>query len=112
MANDRDTTIEGFGNAVNMTRKELGNWLKTDESRGVGQKWAGDDESTGHESGRMIVKLLAKKQAADHYSDDDVQQMRRVVSYVHRHRAQRPNGDVEDTPWRYSLMSWGHDPLK
>jgi hypothetical protein len=61
MANDRDTTIEEFGNAVNMTRKELGDWLKTDESRGVGQKRAGDDESTGHESGRMIVKLLAKK---------------------------------------------------
>ena len=37
MANDRDTTIEEFGNAVNMTRKELGNWLKTEESRGVGQ---------------------------------------------------------------------------
>lgn len=106
MANDRDTTIEEFGNAVNMTRKELGDWLKTDESRGVGQKRAGDDESTGHESGRMIVKLLAKKQAADHYSDD-VQQMRRVVSYVHRHRAQRTNGDVEDIPWRYSLMNWG-----
>ena len=20
--------------------------------------------------------------------------------------------DVEDTPWRYSLMNWGHDPAK
>ncbi len=38
--------------------------------------------------------------------------MRKVVSYVHRHLAQRPDGDVSDTPWRYSLMNWGHDPLK
>jgi hypothetical protein len=28
------------------------------------------------------------------------------------HLAQRPEGDVEDTRWRYSLMNWGHDPLK
>ena len=44
--------------------------------------------------------------------DDDVEHMRRVVRYVHRHLAQRPSGDVEQTPWRYSLMNWGHDPLK
>ena len=29
----------------------------------------------------------------------------RVVSYVRRHRAQEPEEDVEDSRWRYSLMS-------
>ena len=24
----------------------------------------------------------------------------------------RPGGDVTDTRWRYSLLNWGHDPLK
>ena len=24
--------------------------------------------------------------------------------------AQRPDGDITDTHWRYSLMNWGHDP--
>jgi hypothetical protein len=38
--------------------------------------------------------------------------MRKVVGYVHRHLAQRPKGDVTDTRWRYSLMNWGHDPMK
>jgi hypothetical protein len=38
--------------------------------------------------------------------------MRKVVGYVHRHLAQRPDGDVTDTAWRHSLMNWGHDPLK
>ena len=38
--------------------------------------------------------------------------MRKVVGYVHRHMAQRPGGDVAETDWRYSLMNWGHDPLK
>jgi hypothetical protein len=38
--------------------------------------------------------------------------MRKVLGYIKRHSAQRPSGDVTDTPWRYSLMNWGHDPLK
>jgi hypothetical protein len=38
--------------------------------------------------------------------------MRRVVSYVHRHQAQGPKNDIESSDWRYSLMNWGHDPLK
>jgi Protein of unknown function (DUF3140) len=39
--------------------------------------------------------------------------MRRVVSYVHRHQAQKPQkGDVETSDWRYSPLNRGHDPLK
>jgi hypothetical protein len=38
--------------------------------------------------------------------------MRKVVGYAHRHLAQRPDGDVSDSAWRYSLMNWGHDPTK
>ena len=45
-------------------------------------------------------------------TEDDYAAMRKVVGYVKRHSAQRPDGDVTDTPWRYSLMNWGHDPKK
>ncbi|MDQ1230054.1 hypothetical protein QE379_001480 [Sphingomonas sp. SORGH_AS 879] len=39
--------------------------------------------------------------------------MKKVVGYVHRHLKQGgPGKDVEHSPWRYSLMNWGHDPLK
>jgi hypothetical protein len=110
MANDdRQQTIDEFKESSNMTRKELEDWLQTEESQSVGQ---GDNggESKGHESGRMIVEIL-KKNKSD-YTDDDIDQMRRVVSYVHRHQAQKPSGDVEDSTWRYSLLNWGHDPLK
>ena len=41
---------------------------------------------------------------------EDAVNMRKVTGYVHRHLAQRPDGDVTDTRWRYSLMNWGHDP--
>ncbi|WP_308199680.1 DUF3140 domain-containing protein [Saccharothrix sp. S26] len=99
---------DGFDDAVNMTAAELERWLATDESRSVGQSDGG--ESVGHESGRRIVALLRKKKGE--LTDDDHAHMRKVVGYVHRHLAQRPDGDVERTRWRYSLMNWGHDPLK
>lgn len=108
MAKSNEQVVEEFGEAVNMSAGELEDWLGTDESKEVGQKDGG--ESKGHQSGRRIVEIL-KKNESD-YTDDDVDHMRRVVSYVHRHQAQRPDGDVEDSRWRYSLLNWGHDPLK
>lgn len=99
---------DGFAEAVNLTAAELERWLGTDESRSVGQSDGG--ESVGHESGRRIVALLRKKDGE--LTDDDRAHRRKVVGYVHRHLAQRPDGDVEHTRWRYSLMNWGHDPLK
>ncbi|CCH31091.1 DUF3140 domain-containing protein [Actinosynnema sp. NPDC047251] len=99
---------EDFDEAVNMTAAELERWLATDESKSAGQSEGG--ESVGHASGRHIVKVLRKKKAE--LTDDDHAHMRKVVGYVHRHLAQRPDGDVEHTKWRYSLMNWGHDPLK
>jgi len=39
--------------------------------------------------------------------------MSKVVASIKTHSAaQRPNGDITSTRWRYSLMNWGHDPLK
>jgi hypothetical protein len=93
--------------AVNMTASELEGWLETDESQEVGQ---GEGESVGHRSGRRIVEILRTRKAD--LSEDEVAHMRKVVGYVHRHRAQRPDGDVTDTRWRWSLMNWGNDPLK
>jgi len=109
MDDDQQETYEQFHDVVNMSPKELEDWLATDESQEVGQKDDGG-ESTGHESGRRIVEILRTKKAD--LTDDDLAHMAKVHGYVARHSAQRPDGDVEDTPWRYSLMNWGHDPLE
>ncbi|MGA5300618.1 DUF3140 domain-containing protein [Nucisporomicrobium flavum] len=103
-------TYADFREAVNMSASELEKWLKTDESQDVGQKSSSGAESVGHDSGRKIITLLHKKKAD--LDETDQAHMRKVVGYVHRHLAQRPSGDVEETKWRYSLMNWGHDPLK
>ncbi|WIE66455.1 DUF3140 domain-containing protein [Curtobacterium sp. MCLR17_036] len=110
MSDDERQTREDFDAAVNMTATELRHWLDTDESKQVGQKPSGGGESTGHESGRHIVRILGKKQAE--LTDADRAHMRKVVGYVARHAAQRPDGDVHDSHWRWSLMNWGHDPEK
>jgi hypothetical protein len=115
-APESDDVEKQFADAVNMGATELEKWLETDESQSVGAGGKGQ-ESTGHESGRRIVEILQKKAASTKVGsdrdDDDLDQMKRTVSYVHRHLAQKPSKEsIEDSKWRYSLMNWGHDPLK
>ena len=110
MDDDERTRIRrDFGDAVNMSPHDLERWLGTAESRSVGDS-GGGGESTGHEMGRHIVDL--RRTRVGDLTDDDLARMRKVVGYVHRHLAQRPSGDVTGTRWRYSLMNWGHDPLR
>lgn len=106
---DRGEIWRRFGEAVNMAPAELADWLETEESRRVGWKADGRSESVGHASGRRIVELLRKKKAE--LTDADYAHMRKVAGYVARHKAQRPE-NVVTSRWRYSLMNWGHDPLK
>ncbi|MBT9392709.1 DUF3140 domain-containing protein [Hymenobacter sp. NST-14] len=109
---DADDIYTKFQDDVNMTATELKKWLQTDESKSVGQD-SGDGSSIGHHSGEKIVQILGKKKAD--LTDDDRAHMHKVHSYVSRHVAQggpEHKKDVETSAWRYSLMNWGHDPLK
>lgn len=108
--NERKEIRMEFANAVNMAPAEIEKWLETCESKGVGITYEGEDESVGHKSGSRIVETRRKTKGE--LTDEDYQHMRKVIGYVHRHLAQRPDGDVTDTRWRYSLMNWGHDPLR
>ncbi len=96
---------------VNMTAAELQKWLQTEESKSVGQA-SGDGERIGHHSGERIVEILGKKKAD--LMPDDQAHMHRVHSYVSRHSAQGPHDekDAATSRWRYSLLNWGHNPLK
>ena len=104
----KDEVYSDFYDCVNMQPKELEEWLGTEESKSVGDSDSG--ESTGHKSGRRIVEIKNTKKAE--LTDSQYEHMQKVVGYIHRHKAQKPSGDIEDSDWRYSLMNWGHDPLK
>ena len=111
---DQAETAKAFSEAVNMSPAELEKFLDSDDSKRVG--WKGEDgkgsgESVGHKSGKRIVEIKRKKKAD--LTDDDYAHMKKVVGYVHRHMAQGgPADDKEHSDWRYSLMNWGHDPMK
>ena len=104
----KDDVYDEFYDCVNMQPKELEEWLDTEESRSVGDSEGG--ESTGHKSGRRIVEI--KRTNKDDLSDDQYDHMNKVIGYIHRHLAQKPSGDIENSDWRYSLKNWGHDPCK
>lgn len=105
---DKDDTWSEWQDLVNMTPSALKKWLDTDESKSVG---AGEGESVGHKSGRHILRIKDKKKAD--LTEDDWSHMAKVVGYIKRHTAQGgPKSDKEHSDWRYSLMNWGHDPLK
>ncbi|WP_156777243.1 DUF3140 domain-containing protein [Erythrobacter sp. NAP1] len=105
---EKDEIFDTFYDRVNMQPKELEEWLETEESKSVGDN--DDGESTGHRSGRRIVEI--KRTNKDDLTESQFEHMNKVGNYIKRHLSQRPDGGVEETDWRYSLMNWGHDPLK
>lgn len=105
----REEIWEDWNELVNIAPAELEDWLQTAESQSVGD--TKDGESTGHRSGHEIVKI--KRTKKDELTDDQWDHMAKVIGYIKRHCAQGgPQEDTENSPWRYSLMNWGHDPLK
>jgi hypothetical protein len=106
---DRATLYSQFSAAVNMTAGELAAWLETDESRRVGWRRPGEEESVGRQSGRHALRILHK--AEPELDEADYRLMRKTVGFVRRHRAQQP-ANIVTSRWRYALMNWGHDPLK
>ncbi|KAL9598916.1 MAG: hypothetical protein Q9219_004181 [cf. Caloplaca sp. 3 TL-2023] len=105
-----------FNEIVNMSSSELEEWLKEEQSENSG--WAkgdGSDETVGHESGRKIINILNKNpdKDPDRYDEEDLQHMRKVVSYSKRHLAQEEKAKQDTDSKSYkSLKNWGHDPLK
>ncbi|EHK44223.1 hypothetical protein TRIATDRAFT_265811 [Trichoderma atroviride IMI 206040] len=119
---EKNEVIQEFKELVNMTAKELKDWLKGDQSEGAGwPKEDGGGESVGHDSGRQIVEILEANSEKDpeKYTDDHITHMRKVVGYIKRHLAQeekannkKPVEEVKKTKSYASLKNWGHDTIK
>ena len=106
---------DAFDALVNLSPAELAAWLETPQSRKVGMVRRGETESVGRQSARRILAIRATP--VEDLTEADYVHMQKVIGYCRRHLAQRPQawrtgGDVTDTPWRWSLMNWGHDPLR
>jgi hypothetical protein len=105
---DREAIAAVFADLVNLSADEIEQWLDTPESRRVG--WNPDGgESIGHAAGRRIADILRRPEGD--LDDEDYLHMRKTIGFIRRHRAQQP-ANIVTSRWRWSLMNWGHDPLR
>lgn len=96
-----------FHRVVNMSSRELSDWLRTRSARPDTEALP---DQAGTLTGQQVLGILRKRRTD--VDEDDVRVMRNVVERVHAER----RADLEPTQgqanWRYRLMSLGHDPLK
>ena len=89
---DPDDLWEDFHAVVNMTSRELGEWLRTEE--------ATTDAEPGPGGGGSDL------------TSDDRAVMAHVVRSVRAQRGDELEPTAGDDAWRRALMTLGHDPLK
>ncbi|WP_298455448.1 DUF3140 domain-containing protein [uncultured Cellulomonas sp.] len=102
-----DALWDGFHTAVNMTSRELREWLATADS---GERTDALPDQAGSERSRAVLDVLGKRRTD--LTDDDVAVMQSVVDEVDAARGEDREPVAGDTQWRHRLMSIGHDPLK
>ena len=96
-----------FHRVVNMTSRELSEWLRTSAS---GEEAEALPDEAGRSLGQRVAAILAKRRSD--LTSDDVDAMTKVIGIVRSERREDPEPTAGDDHWRHKLMSIGHDPLK
>jgi Protein of unknown function (DUF3140) len=96
-----------FHRVVNMTSRELSEWLRT---RSADEDTEKLPEESGSLTGRSVLGVLQKRRVD--LTDDDERVMRKVVDRVHSERGEDLEPTAGEDHWRHRLMTLGHDPLK
>ena len=102
-----DELWEEFHRVVNMTSRELSEWLMVQSTNEEGELPA---EPTVSETGQQVVRILGKRRTD--LTSDDVAVMEKVVRKVYDERREDLEPTAGQAAWRHKLMSIGHDPLK
>ncbi|WIX84878.1 DUF3140 domain-containing protein [Amycolatopsis sp. DG1A-15b] len=96
-----------FHRVVNMTSRELEDWLRT---RDAGPETEPLPDEAGPPTGHQVLGVLRKRRSDVDGRDADV--MRKVVDRVHSERRDDLEPTAGEAHWRHRLMSLDHDPLK
>ncbi|MCK7624381.1 DUF3140 domain-containing protein [Streptomyces sp. RS10V-4] len=102
-----DELWDEFHTAVNMTSRELQEWLSTEAA---GEEAEEVPDRAGGERGRRVLTILGKRRTD--LTDDDVEVMRRVCEIVRSQHGPGGEPTAGGADWRHGLMDIGHDPLK
>ncbi|MGK5638537.1 DUF3140 domain-containing protein [Streptomyces sp. URMC 126] len=96
-----------FHAAVNMTSRELQDWLNV---QAAGERTEEVPDRAGPRTGRQVLDILAKRRTD--LTEEDARVMRRVCDVVRSQRSPDREPEAGGTQWRHGLMNIGHDPLK
>jgi hypothetical protein len=102
-----DELWESFHDVVNMTSRELQDWLAT---QGAGEETEEVPDRAGPHLGHRVLDILGKRRAD--VEADDVEVMQKVVDTVRSQRREDLEPTAGEGAWRRRLMNIGHDPLK
>ena len=102
-----DELWQEFHEVVNMTSRELEDWLRESDA---GVETESLPDQAGSPTGRAVLAVLGKRRGD--LTTDDAEVMRAVVDRVRTQRGDDLESAAGDAGWRHSLMSLGHDPLK
>ncbi|MDT4989315.1 MAG: hypothetical protein QOI74_3409 [Micromonosporaceae bacterium] len=97
-----------FHRLVNMTSRELRDWLLATPDGA--DAYAPEPGVDIHELGGRVLRLLEKRRGD--LTDEDVAVMRLVAEYIVGRLTNVPRGETADEPWRDTLLTLGHDPLR
>lgn len=105
-----DDLWQEFHTVVNMTSRELSDWLRTEATGEGGELIEPDSVLPEHEVGNQVLAILGKRRTD--LTPDDVDTMEQVVAQVRTIRGDEPEPEAYDDEVRRMLMLFGHDPLK
>jgi Protein of unknown function (DUF3140) len=99
---------ESFHALVNMTSPELRDWLLNTPD-GV-DTYAPEPDIDIHALGMQVLQIKQKRRTD--LSNTDLDTMRQVVDLIESRLRNAPESDIQDEPWRDTLMTLGHDPAR
>jgi hypothetical protein len=102
-----DDLWDDFHRVVNMTSRELRDWLAV---QGADEETEQLPDQAGSHLGHRVLAILGKRRAD--VTSDDVEVMERVVARVRSQRREDLEPTAGEAAWRRHLMNVGHDPLK
>ncbi len=102
-----DELWQDFHDVVNMTSRELTDWLRT---QNAGEQAEALPDQAGNPLTHAVLGVLGKRRTD--LTAEDVSVMEQVVATVRALRGPDLEPEAGDADWRHGLMDLGHDPLK
>jgi hypothetical protein len=103
-----ERTWDTFHRLVNLTSPELRDWLLATPDGA--NAYAPEPGIDVHELGIRTLRLLEKRRVD--LTSDDVATMRLVTELIVGRLANAPREEGANEPWRDTLLTLGHDPLR